>query len=200
MPLLQHDPKRSTVFTTCIVLGAVAGLQLLVKFNTGLAIVAIALAVSVLLDWRAVGRHCATVTAFAASTLIWWVLAGQRPGDLPAWLRSSAAVVSGYSEAMAIPLPPLALLAVPAVVLILAWIGALCVMFVRGGPEIPRSFVVLVGLATVITAKNEFGRLDLGHFFALLGLIVVAVAITPLSGTRRRAFVVVVVAIVVVGT
>ena len=99
VPLLQHDPKRSTVFTTCIVLGAVAGLQLLVKFNIGLAIVAIALAVSVLLDWRAVGRHCATVTAFAASTLIWWVLAGQRPGDLPAWLRSSAAVVSGYSEA-----------------------------------------------------------------------------------------------------
>ena len=109
VPLLQHDPKRSTVFTTCIVLGVVAGFQLLVKFNTGLAIVAIALAVSVLLDWRAVGRHCATVTAFAASTLIWWVLAGQRPGDLPAWLRSSAAVVSGYSEAMGDSLLPLLL-------------------------------------------------------------------------------------------
>jgi hypothetical protein len=73
VPLLQHDPRRSTVFTTCLVLGAAAGLQLLVKFNTGLTIVIIALAVSVLVDWRAVGRHCATVTAFAASTLIWWV-------------------------------------------------------------------------------------------------------------------------------
>lgn len=196
--LLQDDPKRSTVFRTCVVLGAVAGLQLLVKLNTGLAIVTIALAVSVLLDWRAVGRHCATVTAFAASTLIGWVLAGQQPGHLPAWLRSSAAMVSGYNDAMAIPLPALALLAVPAVVLSLAWVGALCVMFVRGGPEIPRRFVVLVGLATVITARSAFGRYDVSHFYFLLGLIVVAVAITPLSGTPRRAFVVVVVAIVFV--
>ena len=189
VPLLQHDPRRSTVFTTCIALGAVAGLQLLVKFNTGLTIVAIALAVSMLLDWRAVGRHCATVSAFAATTLIWWVLAGQWPGDLPAWLRSSAALVSGYSEAMAVTLN---LLTVLAVVLSLAWIAALCVMFVRGGPEIPRSFVVLVGLATVITSRSAIGQSNTWHFYLLLGSIVVAVAIIPLPRTWRRAFVVVV--------
>ncbi|MFW3116042.1 hypothetical protein MHAE_19956, partial [Mycobacterium haemophilum DSM 44634] len=28
VPLLQHEPKRSTVFTTCTALGAVAGFQL----------------------------------------------------------------------------------------------------------------------------------------------------------------------------
>lgn len=198
VPLLQHHPKRSTVFTMCSVLGAVAGLQLLVKLNTGLAIVAIALAVSVLLDWRAVGRHCATVSAFAASTLVWWVLAGQRPEDLPAWLRSSAALVSGYSEAMAIPLSSVIPLAVVAIVLSLALIAALCMMVFRGGPEIPRSFVVLIGLATLITAKKDFGRLALGSLYDLLGLIVVAAAIAPRSGTRRRAFVVGVVAIVMV--
>ena len=206
VPLLQHDPKRSTVFTTCLVLGAAAGLQLLVKFNTGLTIVIISLAVSVLLDWRAVGRHCATVTAFAASTLIWWVLAGQQLGNLPAWLRSSAAFLSGYSEAMSIPLSQWASSASPANVALfwtivvsgLAWIGALCVMFVRGGPEIPRRFVVLAGLMTVITAHAVLGRFDRWHAFALIGLIVVAAVITPLSGIRRRAFVVVVVASVVV--
>ena len=192
VPLLQHDPKRSTVFTTCIVLGAVAGLQLLVKFNTGLAVVAIALALSVLLGWRAVGRHCATVTVIAASTVIWWVLAGQRPGDLPVWLRSSASVTSGYIE-VANPFGPLAVLPI---VLCLAWIGALCVMFVRGGPEIPRRFVVLVGIATAYAARVAFGHLDITHLWYLLGLIVVAVAVTPLSGTRGRAFVVVVMAIV----
>lgn len=194
VPLLQHDPKRSTVFTTCIVLAAVAGLQLQLKLNTGPAIVAIALAVSVLLDWRAVGRHCATLSAFAASTLIWWVLAGQRPGDLPAWLRSSAAVVSGYSEAVGDFSP----FYVVAVVLCLAWIGALWVMFVRGGPEIPRRFVVLVGLATIMTANALLAKVSIWHLYVLFGLIVVAVAITPLSGVRRRAFVVVVVAIVLV--
>lgn len=188
VPLLQHDPKGSTVFITCIALAALAGVQLLVKFNTGIAILAIALAASVLLDWKAVGRHCATVTAFAAFSLIWWVLAGQHPGDLPAYLRSSAAVVSGYTAAEG----DFSLLSVVAVVLTLAWIAALCVMFVRGGPQIPRRFVVLVGLATVITARTVLAKCSIWYLYILLGLIVFAVAITPLSRTRHRAFVVVV--------
>jgi hypothetical protein len=190
VPLLQHDPKRSTVFTTCTVLGAVAGLQLLVKLNAGIAIVAIALALSLLLDWRAVGRHCATVTAFAASTFIWWVLDGQPPGNLPAWLRSSAALASGYSAAENDP----TLLNVVAVVLILAWIGALWVMFIRGAPEIPQRLVVLLGLATLIPAKSALAKPDIWHLYAVLSLAVVAVAITPLFGTRGRALVVVVLA------
>jgi hypothetical protein len=200
VPLLQHDPRRSTVFTTCLVLGAAAGLQLLVKLNSGLTILVIALAVSVLLDWRAVGRHCATVTAFAASTLIWWVIAGQHLGNLPTWLRYSAAFLSGYSEAMSIPFAKWAyswVLFWAMVVSGLAWIGALCVMFVRGGPEIPRRFVVLASLLTLITAHAALGRFERGHSFALICLIVVTAVITPLSGIRRRAFVLVVVAGVV---
>ena len=195
VPLLQQDPKRS--FVTCIVLGGVAGLQLLVKFNTGLAIAAIALAVSVLLNWRAVGRHCATVMAFAASTLILWVLAGQRLGDLPAWLRYSAAMVSNYSEAMLIPLSAFGLLGYIGVVLTLAWLAALCVMFVRGNSKIPRSLVLLVGLATIICAKSAFVRFDQWRSAVLLGFIGVAVVITPLSKGWRRAFVAVVVGIAV---
>lgn len=189
VPLLQQDPERSPLFTTCIVLGAVAGLELLIKLNTGFTIMTVALAVSALLGWRAVGRHCATVTAFAASTFICWLLAGQRPGDLPTWLGRSAAIASGYSAAMATPLPALGPFAIQTAVPVLAWIGALCVMFVRGSPGIPRRFVVLIGLVTLITAKKEFTRLGLENFFAVLALIVVAVAITPFSGTRRRAFV-----------
>jgi hypothetical protein len=193
VPLLQHDPRRSMVLTTCVVLGAVAGLELLVKLNTGVDIVAIALAVSVLLDWKAIGRHCATVTAFAASTLIWWVLDGQRLGDLPAWLRSSAAVVWGYSEGMALPL---SVFTVAAFVLSLAWIAALCVMSVRGRQEIPLSFVVLVVLAIAFTDRSAVGRP--AHLYLVLGLLFVAVVITPLTRTPRRALVTIVVAVVVV--
>lgn len=183
VPMLQQDPRRSTTFVTCSVLGAVAGLQLLVKFNTGLTIVVIALAASILLGWRAVVRHCATVASFVASTLICWLLAGQQLGDLAAWLKSSTAILSGYNESQAIPVP---LIAVPAVLLSLAWIAALCVMFVRGGPDIPRSFVVLVGLLTAITVKSGFGRFDIWHFSMVLAVIVVAVAITPSLRFRRR--------------
>jgi hypothetical protein len=197
VPLLREDPRRSTAFTTCVVLGTAGGLQLLVKINTGLAMVVIALAVSVLLNWRALGRHCATMTAFAVSTLIWWLLAGQRPGDLPAWIRSSAAVVSGYSEGMAIPLSVSS--ALPFVVFGFAWLATLGVMFVRGGPEIPRRFLALVGLLTVIAVRTALGRYGSWQFFLLVGPILVAMAITPLSRTRRRVFVVVVAAIVVFG-
>ena len=184
VPMLQEDPKRSIVFRTCIVLGAAAGLQLLVKFNTGLTILIIALATSVLLGWKALVRHCATMGAFAASTFICWVIAGQKLGDLPVWFRFSTAILSGYNESQALPLA--APTAGPAVLLSLAWIGALCVMFVRGGPEIPRSLVLLVGLLTVITVKSAFGRFDIWHVSMLLGVIVVAVAIVPVSKIRHR--------------
>lgn len=193
VPMLQHNPKQSTIFVTCSLLGAAAGLQLLVKFNTGLTILVIALAASILLGWKAVVRHCATVAAFVAATLICWLLAGQGLGDLVTWLRSSTAILSGYNESQAVPLP---LIAIPAVLLSLAWIVALCVMFVRGGPEIPRSFVVLVGLLTAITIKSGFGRFDIWHFSMVLGVIVVASAITPGSGIRQRAIVLAVVAFV----
>ncbi|WP_242670225.1 hypothetical protein [Mycobacterium decipiens] len=193
VPLLQQEPRRSTVFATCLALGAVAGFQLLMKFNTGLAIVAVALALSVLLDWKALGRHCATVAVFAASIPICWVLAGQRPGDLPAWLRSSIAIASGYVDGMAtVPLPRWAL---PAVLLSLAWIGALCRMFMWGGSEIPRRYLALVGLATVISAKAAFGRFEPWHFAILLGLMVVTLAITPWSRARLPALVLAAVAI-----
>ncbi|OBF98437.1 hypothetical protein A5773_09110 [Mycobacterium sp. 852014-52450_SCH5900713] len=188
--LLQDAPQRSTVFITCLVLGAAAGFQLLVKLNSGLAVFAIALVASLLLDWRAVGRHCATTIIFVASIPIWWIFAGQRLGDLPKWLRFSAAVASGYSEAMARPLPALGLQAVPAVVLTFAWVGAICVVLVRGGAKIPRRFVLLVGLTTVIVVKSAFARLDQWHFSILLGLIVVAVIISPFFVARRRVFVV----------
>ncbi len=165
------------------------------KFNTGFTIVAIALAVSVMVGWRAFGRHCATVAVFAVSTFICWVLAGQRPLDLSSWLRYSASIVSGYSAAMATPLPAVGPFAIQTAIPTLAWIGALCAMFVRGGPEIPRRFIALGGLVTLITAKKDFTRLGLGTFFDLLAFVVVAVAITAFSRTRRRAFVLVVGAI-----
>ncbi|WP_204807641.1 hypothetical protein [Mycobacterium riyadhense] len=185
-PVLQQDPKRSTAFVTCIVLGAVAGLQLLVKFNTGLTILVLALAASVLISWKAVVRHCATLAAFAVSTLFWWWLAGQQLGDLPVWFRSSAAILSGYNESQAVPLTRLA---VPAILLSLAWIAVLCVIFVRCAPQLPRSFVLLVGLLTLITFKSAFGRFDIWHISMLLGVIVVAVALAPGLRVRQRAWV-----------
>ncbi|MGE2727290.1 hypothetical protein [Mycolicibacterium pulveris] len=182
VPLLQAQPKHPTVLITCIALGAAGGFQLLVKFNTGLTISAIALASSVLLDWRAVGRHAATLGACAASAVICWLLAGQRIGDLTLWLRYSADIVSGYSEGIVTPNSPFA---GPTLLVILAWCAALCAMYLRGQPEIPRRFVVLVGIATAVAAKTSL-RLDLWSWYGLLSFIVLAIAITPYRRPRRR--------------
>lgn len=59
----------------------------------------------------------------------------------------------------------------------LVWFVALFVMFFRGSPQIPRKYVVLVGVTTVLVAKSAFGRYDTIHFAALLGLMVVAMAV-----------------------
>jgi hypothetical protein len=183
IPLLQHEPKRSTVSTTCTVLAAAAGLQLLVKVSTGLATAAIALSLSVLLDWRAIRRHCATMAALAASIPIWWILAGQRLGELPTWLRYEAEIVSGYVEGMAVP--PLQPIAWEGEVLTLAWVVALCAMFAFGGPAIPRRFVLLAGVVSAFAAKAAYGRFEPWHFGMLLGTIVVVLAITSLPWPRR---------------
>ncbi|WP_293327884.1 hypothetical protein [Mycobacterium sp.] len=186
MPTLQEDRKRSTVFVTCTVLGAVAGLQLLVKLNTGFAIFAIALVMSLLLGWKRIERHLATVAAFVVSTLSCWLIAGQQLRDFPAWLKFSAAVVSGYSEAQSEPLMPTA---VPAVLLTLAWLGCICLLFVRNAPGTPRTFVVLVGFVSVVMAKSAFGRFDVWHYGILLGTIIVVVAVTPRFRARHRVFI-----------
>ncbi|QNI06767.1 hypothetical protein GAN17_11015 [Mycobacterium kubicae] len=183
VPLLQDETKRSTTLATCIALGAAAGFQFLVKVNSGPTILVIALALSVLLDWRAVGRHLMIIAAFAASTVVWWLLAGQRLAELPVWLRLSRAIATGYVDAMAVPLP---VIAIPTVVLTLAWIIAVSAMYARGAPEVPRRFIVLVGLVSLMTAKTAFGRFDPGHIFILLAMVVVAIAITPTSPTRHR--------------
>lgn len=193
--LLDDDVKRSTTFITCVVVAAVGGFELLVKFNTGLVIAAIALTASILRDWRAVGRHCATVTTFAVSIPIWWLLAGQRLGNLPVWLRYSGQIVSGYIEGQAVPIP---LDAVGAVLLTVAWLVVVCAMLVHGGRRIPRNYAVLVAVTSALIAKSSFGRYDTNHFAALLGLMVVTVAITPLYGILRPRFEIAVVLILVV--
>lgn len=196
VPLLGRDAKRSRVFATCITLGAVAGFQFLVKVNSGPMILAIALTLSLLSDWRALGRHSATVAAFVTSTVVWWLLAGQPIAELPVWLRLSVAVASGYVDAMAVPLFPFA---IPSVLLALGWIAAICLLFVRRRPDIPRRFVVLVLLVSLIVAKTAFGRFDAGHIFILLSLIVVATVVTPSLRRRERSVALVAVVLVYLG-
>lgn len=184
--LLQQDAKPSATSMTCVALGAAAGLQLLVKVNSGLTILLIALSVSLLMSWKSIVRHGVIICSFTASTVASWLIAGQPLVNLPFWWRMSGEILSGYSDAMAVPLPAVA---IPSILLVLAWMIAVCVMFVRGAPDIPRRYSLLTGLVSVIIAKTAFGRFDAGHISIMLSFIVVAIAVTPLATSRQRTLV-----------
>lgn len=182
--LLQSEPARSTVFVTCVTLGAVAGFQLLVKINSGPTILVIALTVSVLLGWRTFLRHFAILAAFAASTVLSWLLAGQQLELLPTWLRLSGDVASGYVDGMSVVLGAVA---IPTVALTLTWLAAVCFVLVQRGIDVPRRFVFFTALVSLMVAKTALGRFDAGHVFIFLALVVVVLAITPHISTRHVA-------------
>jgi len=185
VPLLQQEPARSTMMTTCSALAAVAGFELLIKITAGLAIAAIALATSALLDWRAVGRHCITIAAFAASLPLWWMLAGQRLSDLPTWLGYSVDLASGYLGGMAGAIHPSPFLV--ANLVYLAGAAALCAMFVYGSTAVPRRYVALAGLVIQLATLAAFEHFDPWHFCVLLAAISVALVIAPRPPARGRA-------------
>ncbi|MFV8315932.1 hypothetical protein [Mycobacterium sp. 23] len=193
VPTLQHDPDLAAVFRLCVLTGAFAGLLLLIKFNTGLTALLLGLVASCVLGWRALGRHCATVTAFVVSAIIWWTLAGQRLGDMLSWLRYSRDIVSGYNESQAIPLSSDA---GPAILLTLVWLAAIIINFIRGGNDLSRRSLTLISVLSVITVKSAFGRFDIWHLSILLGVIVVGVTIMPAVRTQFRVALILAVALV----
>ena len=93
---------------TFVCLSVLAGLALLVKFSNGsLAIVTMVLAGSLCSHDHWSSRVRAATTALLAATgavVVFWLLAGQNPLNIPTWFRYSLELTSGYPEAMAVEL------------------------------------------------------------------------------------------------
>jgi len=104
-------------------LAAGAALAALFKFTLFLG--ALAALVPVVAERVLLARRWPWAGAtFAGALLLAWLAAGQPPDALPAYLSSSAAISSGYSEAMGFPGPVLHLaLFVPACALVLGLLG-----------------------------------------------------------------------------
>jgi hypothetical protein len=80
-------------------LGALAGLSVLIKFNTGTAAVAIgAFAMFATIRWRS--ALVGFLTAAAAGLTGGWLAAGQSLRDLGPWLTGSVDLAAGYPSAM----------------------------------------------------------------------------------------------------
>ena len=89
-----------------VVLGALAGLALLVKFNDGLVACGL-LAVAVVAEGAAYGaralwRATAGAGALAGAVVVAWAGAGQGLANLPNYFRASFSVAAGYTSAMSL--------------------------------------------------------------------------------------------------
>jgi hypothetical protein len=101
---LQGPPTSRRGYLLAAVAGAITGLEVLVKFNTGATVGAISLVTILALPGK-----LRTAGAYAASAVIaclgLWLASAQNLGNLWAFFRTSLSVVSGYSQALGTELP-----------------------------------------------------------------------------------------------
>jgi len=102
---LQAPPSPRRTSLLLVVAGMIAGLETLVKFNTGTTVAAISLIAILALPDRRRWGMTAFVGSFALSTLVFWLLAGQQFGDLWAFFHTVLSVVSGYSQTLGLEQP-----------------------------------------------------------------------------------------------
>lgn len=188
--LLRGDHAPRTERLLVLAGGVAAGSQLLVKFNTGATVAAVATVTAWFVGRRAWRSEAELVGAAVAALAAGWVATGNRVGDLVPYLRHSVDVASGYSEAMGIEARdraveyPVAAVVV-AVLLALAWAAS------RGWPRGRRVGLGLVGAVWLYAAlKHGFVRHDPHDivFFgeALVVGVAVAGAVAAAAGPRGR--------------
>lgn len=189
--------------------GMLSALTMLVKFDAGLATLALVLLGTVTLGLARPGpvrpvavrlgavrpvavRLGAGAAAFAVSLPLLWVLAGQRPGLLPTWLRGSIEVFTGYNSAMVADYRrandrPLA-------VLMAAGLVVLLVLKAQDRRRSGRSLrpvaaaAVVTAAMLVLAAKQSFVRWDPGHAMRM-GSVVAMLALV-LAGRRAASVVI----------
>jgi hypothetical protein len=93
-----HTPRRLVLRRAARPYGAI-------KFTTLLAGFAVAIAVALALYRRAPRTAAIIASVFAVATVALWLLCGQNPLNIPAYLLASLEVSSGYNNAMSLPTP-----------------------------------------------------------------------------------------------
>ncbi|MDX6643745.1 MAG: hypothetical protein QOD76_1707 [Solirubrobacteraceae bacterium] len=159
--------------------GAIAGLEMLVKFNSGIVVLATAITATLVL-----GRHRArnlvwVAGSFGLAFAVLWLLAGQRLADIGAYVNGSKEIVGGYSAALSSTGRDTTWN------LAFAFVTAAVVFAMAGGARRARTGGARWGPAALWTVagyllfKEGFVRSDAGHRpiffgFALCALLAVA--------------------------
>lgn len=165
---LAEDPPPRAPNLVAVGGAILAAVELLAKLNFGIAILALCLLTLLAVPERR--RNYTLFTAvFGVSLLAGWLIAGQSPGNLPAFVSNSIQVLGGYSQAMAANVSdaswqrPYAVAA--AILLILAAATP------DGPPSRRLARAGLAGLLGFAMFKQSFVRQGLGNamdFFPLM--------------------------------
>lgn len=179
MVALQESAPRWAARVIVVGGGALAALEVLVKLNVGVTILALVGVTTIALPGSKPRNAGAFLGVFAATFLILWFAAQQRIENIDDYLWASVEVVSGYSEAMLTNSPVAAWDWIAAAVLAF---GALVAAVHAGwGSSTTRRLGILGVVALLVVALGKYGfvRHDGAHagaFFGGVGVIWLALS------------------------
>jgi hypothetical protein len=85
-----------------VLVGAFAGIELLLKESVGIQLTAMAAVLALALPGRRLENAVSTAAGWAAGLLAGWLASGQSLGALPHFAHNAARIVSGYAAAMGV--------------------------------------------------------------------------------------------------
>ena len=183
MAIRQQDEWPRRILLAVLSLIAAAGL--LIKFTDGLFALGIVVVI-IAIGW---GRRCLLDAAISAVTFLFvlavaWLASGNEIGNLPAYLKYSIAIASGYSSAMGLETGRTDEFWYAALVLLAVAILAILRLWSAGWRERVGTWVVLAFFAWV-ALKEGFIRHDV-HDLIFFGLMIVTVVIFDFSLPKSR--------------
>jgi hypothetical protein len=165
--LLEQVPPR---LASIVIYGGafVAGVEVLVKLNSGLVVLAMGLVTAVAMKTNRLAHLARFLATFVLTLAGCWFASGQGVGNADDYFRAAFDVISGYSGAMAISAGRRGVIEV-AVLLICVTLGA----WILATRRLPRAraggLVAIVALLSLLAWKEGFVREDaahVGYFFS----------------------------------
>lgn len=177
--VLQPERPRWALEGLIVGAAAFAAIEILIKLSIGPVIVAIILAALVgarARPWQ-IGLF---VGLFAVATTALWLLSGGTLGDLPDYVTNGREIISGYSEALAVPLGPAwQRLAALAALVAAAATGSYRDGLARWGG------IAVAAIAGFAIFKEGVVRSDEGHMTIAMATMVALWLVLPWSQSRR---------------
>jgi hypothetical protein len=166
-----------------VLAGVAAGLEVLIKINTGATVALLGALAIVATDWRQWRRVAAFAGSFAATFAIAWFAAGQGVSNIGPYVSTAEQVISGWSTAMQLPGSDgarWAALVVAVALLLIAWRSTARER--RGVRAVILVICVVLGFSVF---KEGFVAQEPGHESIYFGTVLGAVIAFSWRGVRR---------------